>query len=294
MRLFHATDIHWFAPPTWRDLSIKRVFGTTNLYLRGRRHEYDPAVQSELVRHALALAPDAVVLSGDLTAQALDEEFRLAREALEPLLQRIPTLVIPGNHDVYAPDAVAEGRLRRWFGPWCGGEGPLARLDVGDLTLLGLDTNRPTLLTANGNVPPAQRAALAAVLAEPALRERTVVLAMHHPPVDRRGDPYVKWSHGLTDAPELADLLAAAPRRPALVCCGHVHHGFRSQLSLPDGAAIPVIDCGTSGHVHDPVRGRSAACAVYTFRGGALEVERFVHDGARFAPETGGAFATGR
>ena len=292
MRLLHATDIHWFAPPTLADWSVKRALGTANLYLRGRRHDFDPGVQRALVAHVLREAPDAVLLTGDLTAQALDQEFRIAREALDPVLQRIPTLVIPGNHDVYAPDAVVEGRLRRWFGPWCGGEGPVARLDVGRLTLLGLDTNRPTWLTANGAVPAAQREALAAALAEPSLADRAVVLALHHPPVDRRGDLYVKWSHGLTDAADLAALLAAAPRRPDLICCGHVHHGFRAALALPDGAAIPVVDCGSSGHAFQPARGRAAACAAYTLGGGALAVERWLHDGTTFAPEPGGAFAS--
>ncbi len=294
MRLFHATDLHWFAPPRLADLTVKRALGTANLYLRGRRHEYDPDVQAALVAHAIAEAPDVVLISGDLTAQALDDEFRLAHEALDPLLQRIPTLIIPGNHDAYAPDVVADGRFRRWFGPWCGGEGPVARLDVGSLTILGLDTNRPTWLTANGYVPESQRSALSAHLADPALRDRSVVLALHHPPVDRRGDPYVKWSHGLTDSAELAALLAAAPRRPDLICCGHVHHGFRADYTLPDGDRIPVIDCGTSGHAYEPERGRVASCAAYTFGPGGLRVERWQHDGAAFAPEVGGAFASGR
>jgi 3',5'-cyclic AMP phosphodiesterase CpdA len=294
VRLLHATDVHWFAPPGWGDVSVKRVFGTANLYLRGRRRSYDPAVQRELVAHLLAERPDAVLISGDLTAQALDEEFRLAREALDPLLRSVPTLVIPGNHDVYAPDA--KGRLRRWFGPWCGGDGPVARLDVGPLTLLGLDTNRPTWLTADGRVPQDQRDALRAALHDPGLRDRTVVLALHHPPVDRRGAPYVAWSHGLVDSPALAELLAGCPRRPDLVCCGHVHHGFRADWTLPDGSVVPVIDCGSSGHAHEPERGRAAACAAYTFgaTGAGFGVERWLHDGARFVPEAGGAFASGR
>lgn len=292
MRLFHATDVHWFAPPSLADLSVKRIFGTANLYLRGRRHAFDPAVQSELVRHAVAARPDAALLSGDLTAQALEAEFRVAREALEPLLSAVPTLVIPGNHDVYAPDAV--GRLRRWFGPHCGGEGPVARLDVGDLTVLGLDTNRPTWLTANGTVPEAQRAALREHLADRALAGRRVVLAMHHPPVDRRGDPYRKPSHGLVDVDSFADFLAGCARRPDLVCCGHVHHGFRAEWTLPDGAKIPVVDCGTSGQTFRPDHDRAAACAAYSWPEGALAVERWVHDGATFVPEPGGAFASGR
>lgn len=296
MKIAHATDIHWFAPPDLGHLGFKRVLGTANLYLRGRKDDFAVEVQAALVDHLQALAPDAVLISGDLTAQALPDEFDLALSALRPLLDRVPTLVLPGNHDVYAPDAVRGGFMAARFGPWMGLQaGPLARLELPGVVLLGLDPSRPTWITAAGRIPEEQLAALARALASPSLDGRPVVLGVHYPPVDRHGAPYTKASHGLLNAAELVAVLDAAPVRPALIACGHVHHGFRSRIVLSDGAEIPVLDCGSSGHAWQPARGRAAAMAVYEVdERGLVGVERWLHDGERFVPEAGGAFASGR
>lgn len=283
IRLAHATDIHWFAPPAFADLTVKRLFGSANLYLRGRRHDFDPEVQRQLVAHLGALDADVVLITGDLTAQALVPEFEEARRELQPLLDRLPVLLLPGNHDVYAPDAVREGRFRAAFGPWMGGDGPLYRLDHGDLTVLGLDPCRPTLLTAAGEVPAEQKEALRAALADPSLAGRTVVLALHYPIVDREGQPYVRPSHGLLDAPEVIALLDEAPVRPALICCGHVHHRYRAAVRLSDGSAIPLSDCGSSGQAWQPSRGRYATCAAYDLdHNEVVGWHAYEHDGTGF------------
>ena len=58
----------------------------------------DPAVLEPLRRKLHALAPDLVVVSGDLTQRARKEQFEAAREFLDTLPR--PQLVVPGNHDV--------------------------------------------------------------------------------------------------------------------------------------------------------------------------------------------------
>lgn len=296
MRIAHATDIHWFTPPTMRDFAPKRVIGTLNLYVRGRRHQFDEAVQRELVAHICRLAPDAALITGDLTAQALPSEFAKAHAALAPLLDAIPTVVLPGNHDVYTPGSVRDRAFAQTFGAHAGPRGPsgLVRRDVGPITILGLDPNRPTWVTAAGRVPDAQLQALAAELRDPGLDGRPIVLGIHYPVVNRRGSLYDAPSHGLVNAGALVDVLADAPRRPALIACGHVHHGFRAALTLPDGHAIPVVNCGSSGQAHLPDRGWAASMAVYDVRDGApVGFERWIHDGRQFRPEPGGAFASG-
>ena len=75
MRIAHATDIHWFVPPTPRQLGFKRVLGTANLYLRGRRHHFDRGAQRALVAHLRRVEADLILITGDLTAQALPAEF---------------------------------------------------------------------------------------------------------------------------------------------------------------------------------------------------------------------------
>lgn len=296
MRIAHATDIHWYSPPSLADLgSFKRLLGTANLILRGRRKEFDRTVQRALVDHLVGLAPDLVLLTGDFSATALDAEFQLAREDLQPLLDRFPTFVIPGNHDVYTGAAQRDRTFEAVFSPWMGEPGPVRRLDVGDVTVLGLDPNRATWIVASGEIPEAQLVGLERALAQPELAARRVVLALHYPILDRRGEKlYDNDHHGLVNADRLVEILRAAPVTPALIVHGHVHHGFRAELRLGD-RAVPIVNCGSSGHAWQPERGRGAATNLYTMASdGSVAIERFLHDGERFTPEPGGPYASGR
>ena len=58
----------------------------------------DPIVVRGLVERVLAIAPDLVVISGDLTQRARASEFRAARALLDELPR--PQLIVPGNHDI--------------------------------------------------------------------------------------------------------------------------------------------------------------------------------------------------
>ena len=292
MRIAHATDIHWFAAPALRDLTIKRALGTANLYVMGRRTHFDRRVQDALVQHLLHLAPDVVVITGDLTSQALDAEFAIAREALAPVIDAMPVFVIPGNHDLYTPGAQRTDRIAKHFGPELHRQGPIHRLDIGGVTVLGLDPNRPTWVTASGMIPQDQLDALADALAEPTLADQFVVLALHYPVVGPDGAIYDNRRHGLLNAPALLAVLEAAPTRPQMVLHGHRHHGYRATLPVGE---IPSFNCGSSGYAHMPDHDRAACMNLYTVEGRALtEVERFRYDGTAFQPEEGGAYATGR
>ncbi|MGH9154338.1 MAG: metallophosphoesterase family protein [Acidimicrobiales bacterium] len=61
---------------------------------------FDAKLLDSAVREVVALAPDLVVIGGDLTTEGYAHEFREAREHLAPLLgDGMRTVVIPGNHD---------------------------------------------------------------------------------------------------------------------------------------------------------------------------------------------------
>ncbi|MGB9691046.1 MAG: metallophosphoesterase family protein [Candidatus Sumerlaeaceae bacterium] len=62
----------------------------------GRRFQPQPA--EGLMRAAKRIAPDAVIVSGDLTMRARQGQFRQARALLDRLPH--PMVVIPGNHDI--------------------------------------------------------------------------------------------------------------------------------------------------------------------------------------------------
>ncbi len=295
MRIAHATDIHWMEPPGSRIFNTKRLLGSANLFLRGRRHHFDLRVQSALVEHLLELEPDLVLITGDLTAQALPKEFDKARRALQPVLDSIPTFVIPGNHDVYTVGAQCEGRIRTWFSEWMGlrEHSAITRLDHRDVTCLGLDPNGPSWLLASASLPQEQLIALAEELQAPGLEGRFVILAVHYPVLDRRGEVYDGMNHGLLNARDLIEVLERAPRRPDLIVHGHEHHGFHTQLELTD-ATVPIFNCGSSGYSFMPERERAAAMNLYCLAEGTLEVERYLYTDTGFALEPGGAYATGR
>jgi 3',5'-cyclic AMP phosphodiesterase CpdA len=67
-------------------------------------HCGSPFFDAQLLHHAVeeirALAPDLVVVGGDLTTDGYAHEFREAQTQLAPLLDaQLTTVVIPGNHD---------------------------------------------------------------------------------------------------------------------------------------------------------------------------------------------------
>jgi len=67
-------------------------------------HCGSPFFDAQLLHHAVeeirALAPDLVVVGGDLTTDGYAHEFRDAQTQLAPLLDaQLTTIVIPGNHD---------------------------------------------------------------------------------------------------------------------------------------------------------------------------------------------------
>ena len=70
----------------------------------------DDAIPPALVRAVAKLAPDLVVVSGDLTQRARVNEFRAAADFLAAL--PAPLLIVPGNHDVPLYNLV-----RRWLSP---------------------------------------------------------------------------------------------------------------------------------------------------------------------------------
>lgn len=282
MRIAHLTDLHVERTPTVGELFNKRLAGAVNLYVLGRRDHFSAASQRAAVEALVALAPDAVVCSGDLTATATDAEFVAAQELLAPLVDHLPFVVIPGNHDVYTGESV--GRFGRYFeaGPY-----PLRRR-LGPVEVIAVDVSRAGWLSS-GLAPDDQLRALDAALGE---GDTPALVMVHYPLRGRRGEPYGPWTRNLTNAAALEAVLTRHPR-VAAVLHGHEHHGFRTEL-VAEGRRIPIYNPGASGYAHLPAKGRTAHFNVYEVDAtGIVAVERYAWDGERFRPEAGGAYATG-
>ncbi|MCB9777726.1 MAG: metallophosphoesterase [Alphaproteobacteria bacterium] len=294
MRIVHLTDLHVQTAPRARDLLGKRLVGSANLYLMGRRRKFDRRVQEAAVAAAVAEAPDAVVVTGDLTAQALDSEFAEARQLLDPLLSRFPTVLIPGNHDTYVRESAPGAKMLQTFAPWMGGGLPYLE-QVGDVAFLAVETCRSHPLSS-GRVPAGQLDAARRLLDEAAWADGDrpfVFLLLHYPLRNRHGGPYGPATRALSNADQVEAFLRDTDRIDA-VLHGHEHHGFRTTVPTAAGD-IPILDPGASGYSLIPDQDRTAHFNIYDVdRSGLHQVWRKRWDGASFVDEPGGAYQTGR
>jgi predicted MPP superfamily phosphohydrolase len=137
----------------------------------------DRGVLEALRRRLKALAPDLVVISGDLTQRARAHQFRAARAFLDSLPK--PQVVVPGNHDVPLYNLFA-----RFFAPLAGYRRVIAQ-DVepgfvdNEIAVLGINTAR-SLVFKGGRVSEAQCARVCEALGR-LEGARTRIVVSHHP-----------------------------------------------------------------------------------------------------------------
>jgi len=97
IRLVHATDLHYLSP-TLTDGSS--AFMEIISQADGKVTHYTPQLTRAFVADMLALRPNAVILTGDLTLNGAEVSHRELAALLEPLAKAgIPVLALSGNHD---------------------------------------------------------------------------------------------------------------------------------------------------------------------------------------------------
>jgi 3',5'-cyclic-AMP phosphodiesterase len=209
---------------------------------------------------ALRQAPDALVLSGDLTQDGTPEQYARVGELLAPL--GLEPHVLPGNHDVRGP-------LREAFGLPGSGEEPASHVaELGPLRLVCLDSTIPG--GEGGALDEGRLEWLEEALA--ADRDAPTVIAMHHPPL--LTDMPAFEAIGL--APEaragLAEVVARHPQ-VARIVAGHVHRPMvgelagRPVLTAPSTYMQTVLDLAGTGI---DMRPTPAGFALHVLRGGVL------------------------
>jgi 3',5'-cyclic AMP phosphodiesterase CpdA len=239
MRFVHCSDVHvtadYFAQPLLR-LGWRRWMALAELTVGGRARAYHRASETlaAIAREAREHAADHFILSGDLTAYALEGEFQRARAALGELAEdRSRCTIIPGNHDVYTPGSQHSRRFERYFGhllesdmpEYCReGPFPFVRLVGEEAAVVGLCSARVLRMPglSYGWIGPAQLEGLEAVSKDPRLARRALLVAVHHAPLTHLGRAD-RWIHGLRDAEALFRLLPG-PRHAVLH--GHIHKRF--------------------------------------------------------------------
>lgn len=200
-----------------------------------------------LERFLPTLAPQAIVVSGDLTLRARHGEFQAAKYYLGELARTAPVLVIPGNHDVQwwgSPlgirgEAVLFRKYRQYFGEQLTPTLELDRVIIAGMlsahgVALGSMTANLNDTAVKGHLPASEVARVRAIFAAaPAHKARLAVL--HHnvlPGVLSR-----RWGLARPEAAQRALLTLDADA----VLCGHDHTEGAGQI---DGRLV-VSTAGT-------------------------------------------------
>lgn len=247
---------------------MRRVVHISDLHF-GRT---DPAVVAAVCRDTLALQPDLLVVSGDLTQRARPAEFRAARSFLDQM--PFPRIVVPGNHDVPLYNVFS-----RLFLPTAGYRKHVSSnltpefIDA-RLAVFGICTAR-SLTIKNGRISTRQFEHLRQRIAGlPA--DCIKVLVTHHP-------------CDLPEGSDLTDLVGRADQMmPRLInlgfdlfLSGHLHHAHHRSTAIRHSdahRAAVMVQAGTATSTR--LRGCANSYNVLTIEAQRITVEHRVwHDG---------------
>jgi 3',5'-cyclic AMP phosphodiesterase CpdA len=264
MRIAHFSDLHVLAldgVPTHRFLN-KRFTGWVNLRVK-RGHIHRPAHVRAIAREITRAKVDHVIITGDLTNLALEQEFAAVRTLLEEHLGLDPSQIsaVPGNHDLYTHGAMRDQRFTKYFHdyvasdlPELSAEIPLGRFPFvklrGPCAIIGLSSAvpRPPIM-ASGFLGKPQLEAFARILKHPEVQKRTPVIALHHP-IHNPKNKLKTFMKGLEDADALIAELSGLHR--GLLLHGHLHVRQKATLGTPLGELLSVGATSASlDHEHE-------------------------------------------
>ena len=227
----------------------------------------DEAVVEAIVPQVHSLAPDVVVVSGDLTQRAKPDQFRAARRFLDHLPQ--PQVVVPGNHDIPLYNL-----FQRFFQPL----DKYRRFISDDLepfyaddeiAVSGINTAR-SLTFKDGRINDGQMQRLQDRL-DPLPGHMTKIVVTHHP-FDLPAGFDDKHLVGRADEAMGVFLQAGAD----VLLAGHLHtsHTASTATRYPvAGRAALVVQAGTATSTRS--RGETNSFNVLRSDGNRLDIERW-------------------
>ena len=234
MRLIHITDPHLSSLASFSFLTVKgkRKSGYLSWY-RQRRYIHRPEILDRLTQAVHDESPDQILLTGDLIHIGLEAEMVEAAHWLKTLGTPGQVLLIPGNHDNYAPDSLAA--MNRHWGEYLpaqetgiddyAGAYPVVRT-IDGIRLIAVNTSCVTrIFSAEGELGKAQLSRIRKTMSGPVshgtggIPDRSVFtcLLIHHPPLPGMA----KQRKALRDAGELKAIIDE--QQPDLVLYGHIH-----------------------------------------------------------------------
>lgn len=212
---------------------MRKIIHLSDLHIGCKRQDLDVRFESIVQSIIFSKEPAenyVVVVTGDLVDTATDPlNHVLAKQQLEKLRAKgFVVLVVPGNHDYGTGTRGNKKYLLRFKEMFYGDPNfTFPKLDLIDnIAFIGLDSMEQELNTfdklgANGELGPAQRERLDALLGEPAVREAAFrVIYLHHHPFD----PWIL--HELKDSEQVGAILQKHGNIDAILY-GH-NHNFKS------------------------------------------------------------------
>jgi 3',5'-cyclic AMP phosphodiesterase CpdA len=262
----------------------------------------DEALLDPLRELVHRLAPDVVVVSGDLTQRAKSEQFEAARAWLDTLPG--PQIIVPGNHDISLYNV-----FRRFLQPLTRYKRYITDdLDPiyvdSEIAVLGVNTAR-SLTFKDGRVNKEQVASIKAQLAGLA-KDVTRVIVTHHP-FDL---PLTADDDDLVDRAPMA-MEAFAECGVDILLSGHMHtsnskstadryqFGEYAALVVQAGTATSTRGRGETNSFNvvkvapDVVEVERYGWDVITSSFSLMKVEKFFRSGNVWAAHTDGLFAAG-
>jgi 3',5'-cyclic AMP phosphodiesterase CpdA len=230
----------------------------------------DPELLEPLRALVQKVAPDVVVVSGDLTQRAKSEEFEEARAFLDTLPG--PQIVVPGNHDISLYNV-----LRRFLAPLDRYKryitDDLSPVFIDDeIAVLGVNTAR-SLTFKDGRVNEEQVAQIRKQLAGLS-KDLTRVIVTHHP-FDL---PKTFDDDDLVDRAPMA-MQAFAESGVDVLMAGHLHASHAGSTAeryhMSEYAAL-VIQAGTATSTRG--RGETNSFNVVRIDADRVEVDRYGWD----------------
>jgi 3',5'-cyclic AMP phosphodiesterase CpdA len=241
IRLAHVSDPHLSSLSHVRfgQLMNKRLLGYLSWRIR-RQREHRPEVLQCLGLDLADVAPDHILITGDLTHVGLPSECREGATWLRDLGSPQEVTLVPGNHDSYVAAPWAE-TVGLWQ-PYMQGDVPQQSADRfpflrrrGPVAVIGLSTAVPTApFFATGSLGSAQLDALARMLETLRTEGLFRVVLLHHPPVHA----VTSFRRRLIDAEAFGGVIRM--HGAELVLHGHAHRWVRSAIDV-DGRDVPVF-----------------------------------------------------
>ncbi len=228
----------------------------------------DRTVVEGLIESINELAPDLLVVSGDLTQRAKTKEFTAAREMLDQL--PMPQIVVPGNHDVpmynvYQRFAEPLTKFKKHI------TDDLSPFFADDeIAVAGVNTAR-SLTIKGGRISAEQVAEIRRKMES--LPERLLkIIVTHHPFDVPEGEDEKDIVGRAKDALPLIAQSGADVFLAGHLHVSHIGHSAR-RYKLDDGYSALIIQAGTAASTRE--RGEDNSFNLLEFEHPLLTVNRF-------------------